>query len=64
MNMLDKINNSNEIARVAIDSDEPTKLNGMTPVTATPAAVGAGVAATGAIAGAAAAGAAIGEAVD
>ncbi len=62
MNLISRLNN--DLVDLDPTAAEPTQLDGMMPITATPAAFAAGVAVGAALAGAAAAGAAIGEAID
>jgi hypothetical protein len=64
MNLLSHVNADLEVAGVAIDSTSIQELGALAPVTATPAALAAGVAAGAGLVAAAAGGAAIGEAVD
>lgn len=64
MSLLDHVNTDSEVAAVAIDSARIQEFGALAPVTATPAAVAAGVAAGAGIIGAAAGGAALGEAAD
>lgn len=54
MNLAGRINTSGKLADLPIDAESASQLDGILPITATPAA----------LAGAAAAGAAIGEATD
>ena len=55
---------AHDLADVDPHAPEPTKLDGLMPITATPAAFAAGVGIGAALAAAAAAGAAIGNAID
>ncbi len=64
MTLLDHVNASTEVAAVAIDSSTVREFGALAPVTATPAAIAAGVAVGAGLIGAAAAGAALGNAVD
>ena len=64
MSFISRVNSSTELAGVPIDADQAQELAGMTPITATPAALAAGAAIGGGLITAVAAGAAIGEAVD
>lgn len=61
---IQEIAENDQVKQLTIDAPTPTKLDGLMPITATPAALAGGVAATAGMAGAAAAGAAIGDAVD
>jgi hypothetical protein len=58
------VNTSPALAGIEITSKKGTCLDGLNPVTATPAAFAAGLAGAAAVAGAVAAGAAIGNAID
>lgn len=64
MNLAGRINSSDKLTDLPIDAESASQLDGILPITATPAALAGGVAAGAALAGAAAAGAAIGEATD
>ena len=64
MKLTQRVNSSNEIAGVAILSESAQEFSGVIPITATPAAVAAGVGAGAALVGAVAAGAGLGEAID
>ena len=64
MNLAQRVNSSPEIADLSISADSAREFSGIVPITATPAALAAGVAAGAALVGAAAAGAAVGEATD
>ncbi len=64
MNLISHVNSDAEVAGIAVDSTSIQELGALAPVTATPAALAAGVVAGAGLVGAAAAGAAVGEAVD
>lgn len=64
MNISAHSNQDPELAALEIDSAEVRELGALVPVTATPAAVAAGVAAGAGVIGAAAGGAALGDAID
>ncbi len=64
MNLTDIINTDPALTAIDISSARGKCLDGLNPVTATPAAFAAGLAGAAAVAGAVAAGAAIGNAID
>jgi hypothetical protein len=64
MKLTEHVNASIEIASVGIDSTSIQELGALAPVTATPAAIAAGVAVGAGLVGAAAGGAALGQAID
>jgi len=64
MNLESHINMDAEVAEISVESTQIQELGALVPVTATPAAIAAGVAAGAGLVGAAAGGAALGQAVD
>ncbi|GAB2470222.1 hypothetical protein [Jatrophihabitans fulvus] len=64
MNIEEHINADVEVAALRADSTTIHEFGALVPVTATPAAIAAGVAAGAGLVGAAAGGAALGQAID
>lgn len=64
MDLVGRVNTDSELADLPLRADRARELSGITPITATPAALAGGVAAGAALVGAGAAGAAVGEATD
>jgi len=64
MDLAARVNTDRQLSELSMRNDRGQELSGIMPVTATPAALAAGVAAGAALVGAAAAGAAVGEATD